>query len=94
MIRDDNPKHIKQISVGLYGLVAQDKIMPDMFKELDDPITLKQKRHTRLSVAMDKINKIHGLDSVVLGTLPETISRFSGTKIAFTRIPEKEEFHE
>ncbi|MBL4603843.1 MAG: hypothetical protein JKY84_13945 [Emcibacteraceae bacterium] len=94
MLRDDNPKHIKQISVGLYGLIAQDKIMPDMFKELDDPITLKQKKHTRLSVAMDKINKIHGLDSVVLGTLPETMSRFSGTKIAFTRIPEKEEFHE
>ena len=45
-------------------------------------------------MAMDDLNKKYGLDTVVLGTLPETMSRFSGTKIAFTRIPEKAEFHE
>ena len=65
-----------------------------MFKELDDPISKKQQRHARLSVAMDDINAKYGLDTVVLGTLPESMSRFSGTKIAFTRIPEKAEFHE
>lgn len=94
MIKDDNPRTIKQISISLYGLVPADKIMPDMFKELDDPVSITQKRHTRLSLAMDEINKLYGLDTVVLGTLPETMSRFSGTKIAFTRIPEKAEFHE
>jgi len=94
MIRDDNPLAIKQVSVSFYGLVARDKIMPDMFRELNDPVSLRQQRHSRLSLAMDAINKKYGLDSVVLGTLPETMSRFSGTKIAFTRIPEKAEFHE
>jgi len=94
MIRDDNPRAIKHVSVALYGLVADDKIMPDMFEELDDPVTVIQKKHARLSVAMDTINEKYGLDSVVLGTLPETMSHFSGTKIAFTRIPEKAEFHE
>ena len=94
MITDDNPYAIKHISVTLYGLTPADKIMPDLFKELEDPVTITQKRHTRLSTAMDAINAKYGLDSVVIGTLPETMSRFSGTKIAFTRIPEKAEFHE
>ena len=94
MITDDNPYAIKHISVTLYGLTPADKIMPDLFKELEDPVTITQKRHTRLSTAMDAINAKFGLDCVVIGTLPETMSRFSGTKIAFTRIPEKAEFHE
>ena len=68
--------------------------MPDMFKELDDPVSKLQNRHVRLSIAMDEINKVYGRDTVVIGTLPEIMSRFSGTKIAFTRIPEKAEFHE
>lgn len=94
MIRDDNPTRIKHISVSFYGLIAEDKIMPDMFQDLDDPVSKTQKRHVRLSTAMDEINKLYGLDTIVIGTLPETMSRFSGTKIAFTRIPEKAEFHE
>lgn len=94
MIKEDNPSRIKQISVSFYGLVPQDKMMPDMFKSLDDPVSKIQKRHARLSTAMDEINKLYGRDTIVIGTLPETMSRFSGTKIAFTRIPEKAEFHE
>ncbi|MCP5381533.1 MAG: impB/mucB/samB family protein [Kordiimonadaceae bacterium] len=94
MIEDNTPTHIKQLSVTFFGLVPAEKIMPDMFKQLDDPISKTQNRHSRLSVAMDDINKKYGLDTVVLGTLPETMAPFSGTKIAFTRIPEKAEFHE
>jgi DNA polymerase IV len=94
MIEDNTPPRIKQISITFHGLVPADKIMPDMFKELDDPMAKTQKRHAQLSVAMDDLNKKYGLDTVVLGTLPESMSRFSGTKIAFTRIPEKAEFHE
>lgn len=94
MIEDGTPPRIKQIGVSFYGLVPADKIMPDMFKELDDPVAQTQKKHAKLSNAMDQINEKYGLDTVVLGTLPEQMSRFSGTKIAFTRIPEKAEFHE
>ena len=89
MIKDDNPRTIKQISISLYGLVPADKIMPDMFKELDDPVSITQKRHTRLSLAMDKINKLYGLDTVVLGTLHETMSRFSGPKSLSPAFPKK-----
>ena len=43
---------------------------------------------------MDTINGRFGRDSVILGQLPKKIKSFSGTRIAFTRIPEKQEFNE
>lgn len=94
MIRTDRPTRIKQVSVSFYDLVAEADIMEDMFERLDDPLAKQQGKNTRLSEAMDHINKKYGLDTVVLGALPQPMARFSGTKIAFTRIPEKAEFHE
>lgn len=94
MLREDNPRLIKQVSISLYGLVKEADIMPDMFAGLDDPVDRQQQKHSRLSRAMDTVNQKWGLDTVVLGSLPAPTSRFSGTKIAFTRIPEKEEFKE
>ena len=43
---------------------------------------------------MDKINSRFGRDSITIGTAPNEISPFSGTKVAFTRIPDIKEFHE
>ncbi|PCI46242.1 MAG: impB/mucB/samB family protein [Alphaproteobacteria bacterium] len=94
MSRTANSARIRQISVALYGLVPQDKMMPDMFAALDDPIAREHQKHDRLSLAMDLINRKYGLDTIVVGALPCPMSRYSGSKIAFTRIPEKAEFHE
>lgn len=96
---DDIPKtqdaaRIKHIAIALYGLTHEKDIMPDMFAMLDDPVSRKQKKNTRLSEAMDLINKKYGLDTIVIGSLPSPLSPHTGTKIAFTRIPEKAEFHE
>jgi len=43
---------------------------------------------------MDNINTRFGRDSITLGGLPNKIKSFSGTRIAFTRIPDKQEFYE
>jgi len=94
MIRDDSPRQIKQISISLYGLTKESDIMPDMFAGLDDPVERQQQKYSRLSRAMDAVNQKWGLDTIMLGSLPAPASRFSGTKIAFTRIPEKAEFKE
>ncbi len=94
MSQVENSTHIKQISVALYGLVHEDDRMPDMFAALGDPVAREQKKHNRLSIAMDLINKKYGLDTIVTGALPCPMSRYTGSKIAFTRIPEKAEFHE
>ncbi|WP_138380658.1 Y-family DNA polymerase [Luteithermobacter gelatinilyticus] len=94
MIRQDRPKRLKHVAVSLFGLTPEQEIMPDLFDRLHDPLHTKQQRHIRLSQAMDKVNAKYGLDTVVLGSLPQPLARFTGTKIAFTRIPEREEFHE
>ncbi|PHZ85867.1 Y-family DNA polymerase [Paremcibacter congregatus] len=87
-------QRILQVSVALYGLIHQNDIMPDMFQALNDPLSREHKKHDRLSKAMDSVNKRFGFDTIVVGSLPEPMARFTGSKIAFTRIPQKDEFHE
>jgi DNA polymerase-4 len=43
---------------------------------------------------MDHINQRFGRDSIAMGFLPGEVKEFSGTKIAFSRIPKAEEFQE
>ncbi len=44
-------------------------------------------------MAMDVINDKFGKDAILMGGLPKQVQSFSGTKIAFTRIPKLEEFN-
>ena len=57
-------------------------------------ITLDTNRFEKLSKTMDNINTRFGRDSVTIGGLPNKIKSFSGTRIAFTRIPDRQEFNE
>jgi DNA polymerase-4 len=41
---------------------------------------------------MDGLNQKFGRDTVLLGQAPKQVAQYTGTKIAFTRIPTKEEF--
>ena len=43
---------------------------------------------------MDDLNQHDGRDSIALGFAPDSVKSISGTKIAFTRIPDREEFKE
>ncbi len=85
---------LKKVSVTLHGLTATAEITPDLF---DAPLR-GERRHRagaeRLSRAMDALNRRFGRDTVLVGLLPEQGRSFSGTKIAFTRIPDREEFRE
>lgn len=58
------------------------------------PRTSHHKRQvdTRLSKSIDHIIKTFGSDSIHFGCAPEVKSQFVGTKIAFSRIPDQEEF--
>ena len=94
MSRMTHSDQVIQVGLALYGLTYQNDMMPDMFQALNDPVDGVMRKHSRLSCAMDHINEKYGLDTIVLGTLPEPMARHTGSKIAFTRIPEKAEFHE
>ena len=55
----------------------------------------QNKRKKKLiSQTIDSINSRFGRDSITIGSLPTDMIQFSGTKVAFTRIPEIKEFYE
>jgi DNA polymerase IV len=99
MIPKDRGVQVKKLSVVLHGLVQQDLVQPDLFDVFDpEPLVCKKKRDPArmngLSHALDRINHRFGRDSALIGMLPSQGRSFSGTKIAFTRIPDIEEFLE
>jgi DNA polymerase-4 len=66
----------------------------EMFPEMLPISEIDDERRNKLSAAMDKLNQQFGRDSIALGFVPNQVKTFSGTKIAFTRIPDMEEFQE
>ena len=94
IIRETGNARIKKVSVSFYGLTAAADIQPELFAELPN-IDLKERiKSEKMSKALDHINHRFGRDSVLVGMLPSQGKSFSGTKIAFTRIPDVEEFLE
>lgn len=87
-----NNARLKKVSVTLHNLTAASEIQAGLFDSFDD--TEKRSRANKLSYAMDKLNSKFGRDTVSIGILPEQGRSFSGTKIAFTRIPDIQEFVE
>jgi len=85
---------IKKVSVTLSELVAATNLQADLFAGLPDTNLAAREKSERLSRAMDKINHRFGRDSVLIGMTPSQGKSFSGSKIAFTRIPDVEEFLE
>lgn len=94
LIAHSGAKRIKKISVQMHGLSADPFAQSDLFYN-ENPHTSKRREKLRgMSQAMDTLNARYGRDTVTLGTTPQRALGFSGTKIAFDRIPEAEEFHE
>ncbi|MFC5453369.1 impB/mucB/samB family protein [Prosthecobacter fluviatilis] len=86
-------QRVKKVSVTLFGLVAEAWPRQLELFDLSGDSAPKQQREL-LSRVMDDINQKYGRDSVVIGFTPDAVRTFSGTKIAFTRIPDREEFKE
>lgn len=85
---------LKKISVVLYGLVAQHEVEPELFDVLPNVDLRVRAKAEQVSRALDALNHRFGRDTVSVGMLPSDGRSFSGTKIAFTRIPDKQEFLE
>jgi DNA polymerase-4 len=89
-----NPWKIKKINVSLYNLHEQQDITPDLFEMESKGYQVVQKKNESLSNVMDQINKKYGAEAIRLGVSPKTSAGYVGTKIAFHRIPDLEEFNE
>ncbi len=83
-----------KVSVNLYDLYKAEDITLDLFEQ---PNTVCQKQQDeKLSQAIDCINKRYGKQVVNIGVGAnlKTTSGYVGTKIAFNRVPDLEEFIE
>jgi len=89
-----NPWKIKKIAVALYHLCEEQDITPDLFDATCLLTTKTQHKNEKISLLMDSINQKYGSESIQLGISPKTQAGYVGTKIAFHRIPELEEFNE
>jgi DNA polymerase-4 len=94
MMQQARGARIRKISVSVHNLVAASDLQPELFAELPEADLKKRLRAEKMSRALDKINHRFGRDSILVGMTPMQGRSFSGTKIAFTRIPDMEEFLE
>ena len=89
-----SPKKVKHISVVLYDLSPLENQQTNFLEEINCRISEYSKKRKKVSEAMDSINSRFGRDSITIGSAPKKIQPFSGTKVAFTRIPDIKEFYE
>ncbi len=81
-----------KVSVTLHDLHEPQDVTLDLF---DSPERSQSKtQDIRVSRAMDALNKRFGAQTITHGFYPKTSAGYVGTKIAFSRIPEHEEFFE
>jgi len=92
LINEARPTKIKKVSVSLHGLCERKEITPDLFDIGTDKI--HHEKNSKLSDMIDAINRKFGAETIHLGPSPKTSAGYVGTKIAFSRIPDIEEFHE
>lgn len=85
---------IKKVSVVLHGLVEAGEMnrQGDLFAAAAP--TQDKIKNDKISKAIDDLNQKFGRDTVLIGMTGQQGKSFTGTKIAFTRIPDMEEFAE
>lgn len=87
---------IKKIAVTLHGLVPYAQLQLDLFdvdqnRQQQPTISLKNER---LSSVMDSLNQRFGRGTIITAATLGEANTVTGTKIAFSRIPDKAEFKE
>ena len=94
LIWDSKPFKIKKVSVTISGLCNREEITPDLFDLQSKAHQSLQNKNQKLSETIDTLNQKDGSETIQLGPSPKTKTGYVGTKIAFSRIPDKEEFLE
>ena len=82
---------IKKVSVIYHNLIAHGMITDDLFLSQNEAAQ-KTDKIKSLSAALDDLRKKYQKDVVSVGLCPNTSSGYVGTKIAFSRVPDIEEF--
>jgi len=81
-----------KVSTLLHGLVREEQITNDLFETHLQEQSDKHNKQQKLAHALDNLQKKYQKETVWLGVVPKTIAGHVGTKIAFSRVPDKDEF--
>jgi DNA polymerase-4 len=81
-----------KVSTLLHGLRAAQTITDDLFEQHLSEQAGALSKQEQLAAALDGLQKKYNKETVWLGVVPQTLSGHVGTKIAFSRVPDKEEF--
>jgi DNA polymerase-4 len=81
---------VRQVGITLLDLKPVAKMEPDLFGWTPD--AQERPERLRLSLAIDRLNQRYGVDTVAIGPAPQGLPAYMGAKIAFNRIPERQDF--
>jgi len=84
-------RYLKKVSVLLMGLRREGEVTEDLFASAP-AASAETGRRERLARALDTLQNKYEREMVCVGLVPRTLAGHVGTKIAFSRVPEKEEF--
>lgn len=82
----------KKVSTLLTSLRTADQITEDLFETREPENIIRRQKHEALAGALDKLQEKYKKETVTLGVPPKTLAGHVGTKIAFSRVPDKTEF--
>lgn len=82
----------KKVSVILHNLKTSEELTGDLFSTINSAQTIRHKKQEALANAMDSLQNKYQKETVWLGVTPKTLAGHVGTKIAFARVPDAEEF--
>lgn len=82
----------KKVSTLLMGLREAESITSDLFDTQITQLDETLKKRENLATALDNLQTKYQKETVWLGTTPKTVAGYVGTKIAFSRVPDSEEF--
>lgn len=86
---------VKKVSVTFLDLLPLTQSCGDLFDTAGTTLPGQNwERRRKLSFAIDRINRHYGRDTIWFGVNPDLNAPYTGTKIAFTRIPDMAEFSE
>jgi DNA polymerase-4 len=92
MIDTGGYQRLRKISTVLSGLKHRNEITGDLLDESHRQTMRILGKREALANALDTLQKKYQKETVWLGTVPKTLSGYVGTKIAFSRVPDTEEF--
>ncbi len=85
---------LRKTGVWLSQVEEAAAVQSDLFTAQNTQAQKTQQRHEELSASMDKLNKKYGRDTVLVGLPAKKLANYTGTKVAFNRIPDLAEFYE